>query len=350
MKFSWIGRALVVGLAISIGVASAAEPARWRATKLDVRDKKYDVFLPRFSPDSSALAYAVSVPDGEGALGEIRRYGFVDKKTKTLLPLSVAREMAVYGAYPAKIEWSAPMTLKAELFNGDDGYNRYTLNAERGGVVSTEMYGIGDEAPMPKPDPALRALVPEWPEPVFENAMEYKVRIRAHGALVQKRYANEDDHLWWLDLGDRAARIALAEPEGEKLELMDGFAFGDYAVFALRRGASVSVQRLDGDGGLQEIEGSRVETAMGPDVVSSAVGSVDQRRCSAAACWAAYSVRRDDRMDARIVRFDRDGRVELLDPIPGLQDFDVSPDFKRLAAAVLRDGKRTIVLMDIVAF
>jgi len=328
----------------------AAEPVRWQATKLDVRDKKYDVSLPRFSPDSRALAYAVSVPDGEGVLGEIRRYGFADRKTKTLLPLSVSREMAVYGAYPMTIEWPAPGTVKAELSNGDDGYNRYTLNAERGGVLSTEMFGIGDDEPSPKPEPALRALVSDWRQPVFDNALQYMIRIRAHGALMQKHYANEDDHLWWLDFGDRAARVALPEPADGKLEMMDGFAFGDYAVFALRQGTTVAVQRVDGDGRLQEIASSRVETPMSSDVIHSSVGEVDHRRCSATVCWGAYRVRRDDGMDARILRFDREGRVELLDPIPGLEDFDVSPDFKRMAAAVLRDGKRTILLMDIVAF
>ena len=343
-------RALVVCFAVSVGAAGAAEPARWRATEIEVRDKKHDVFLPRFSPDSRALAYAVMVPEGDVAVAEIRRYGLADKKTKTLLPLSVARDMAVYGAYPMTIEWATPGSLRTEISNGDDGYNRYTLNAERGGVVSTEIFGIGDDAPSAKPDPALRALVPEWREPVFENAWQYKVRIRAHGALIQKRYANEDDHLWWLDLGDRVARIALPESALGTPELMDGFAFGDYAVFALRQGATVAVQRLDGDGGLQEVDGSRVETAMEPGVVSSAVGSVDNRRCSAEVCWAAYRIRRDDRTEARILRFDREGRAELLDPIPGLEDFDVSPDFKRLAAAVVRDGKRRIVLMDVVAF
>lgn len=337
-------------LGLSAVAGHAAEPARWHESKTKIPDRKNSLSLPRFSPDSRALAYAVTVPEGEGSIAEIRRYAFADKKTKTLLPLSVSREMAVYGAYPMSIEWTGPKTLNTQISNGDDGYNKYTLNAERGGVLSTEMFGVGDDEPSPKTEPALRALVSDWRQPVFDNALQYMIRIRAHGALMQKHYANEDDHLWWLDLGDRAARVVQPESAGGKLELMDGFAFGDYAVFALRQGTTVAVQRLDGDGRLQEIAGTRVETPMTADVVHSSVGEVDSRRCSATVCWGAYRVRRDDGMDARIVRFDREGRVELLDPIPGLEDFDVSPDFKRLAAEVLRDGKRTILLMDIVAF
>jgi hypothetical protein len=55
-------------------------------------------------------------------------------------------------------------------------------------------------------------------------------------------------------------------------------------------------------------------------------------------------------MQTRILRLERNGRATLLEPIEGLEDFDVSPDFKRLAAAVLRDGKRTIRLLDITGF
>lgn len=199
-------------------------------------------------------------------------------------------------------------------------------------------------------DPALRALVPDWPAPVFENAWQHVVRIRAHGASVQKRYANEDDHLWWLDSGDREARIALDAPNTMHQELMQGFAFGDYAVFALRRGTIVTAQRLDGDGRLQEIEGSRVEIEIGPDAVGSGAGAVDNRRCSVSVCWAAYRIRRDDRSETRILRLGREGRAQVLPAIAGLEDFDVSPDFERLAAAVVRDGKRTIKVFDIVAF
>jgi hypothetical protein len=328
----------------------SAASTRWQATSIRISDKKKQAFMPRFSPDSRLLAYAVSIAEGERAFAEIRRYAFADRKTKVLLPLAETRKMADYGAYPMSIVWTGPDALKADVSNGDDGYNAYVLKADRTGSLSYESFGAGDDEKPLRPDPALRALVPGWPSPVFENAMRYMVRIRAHGALVQKRYSQQDDHLWWLDLGDRQARVALAEPGDAKHELMQGFAFGDYALFALRRGPTVTAQRLDGDGGLQEIEGSRVDTDVGPDAIGSAVGAVDHRRCSETVCWAAYRVDHDNRTRTRILRLDRQGRAELLAPIAGLEDFDVSPDFKRLAAGVMRDGKRTIVLFDILEF
>jgi hypothetical protein len=340
----------VAAFAISAALAQAAEPTRWQATKLEIRDKKNDVYLPRFSPDSRMLAYAVTLPADKIAFAEIRRYSLSDRKTKVLLPLTETREMAAWGAYPMRIQWTGPDALTADVSNGDDGYNVFVLNAHRSGSLSYKSFGAGDDYTAPKIDPALRALVPEWPAPVFENAMQYMVRIRAQGALMQKRYANQDDHLWWLDLNDRAARIALPEPDNTKVELMEGFAFGSYAVFALRLGDVVSAQRLDSDGRMQEIDGSRAQTDIGPDAIGTGVGAVDQRRCSETVCWAAYRIRRDDRMDTRILRLDREGRATLLEPIAGLEDFDVSPDFKRLAAAVMRDGKRTVKLFDITAF
>ncbi len=352
----WILKRVLAGmipaatLAMLATQAQAAEPVRWQATKLDIRDKKNDVHLPRFSPDSRMLAYAVSMPAGEIAFAEIRRYSLSDRKTKVLLPLAETRKMADWGAYPMRIQWTGPNTLTADISNGDDGYNVYALKADRTGSLSYESFGAGHDYTPPRIDPALRALVPEWPAPVFENAMQYMVRIRSQGALMQKRYAEQDDHLWWLDLNDKKARIALPEPSDAKLELMEGFAFGSYAVFALRRGDVVTAQRLDGDGRLQEIDGSRVQTDIGPDAIGTGVGAVDQRRCSESVCWAAYRIRRDDRMDIRILRMDRDGRATLLEPIAGLEDFDVSPDFKRLAVAVVRDDKRTIKLLDIAAF
>jgi hypothetical protein len=340
----------VAALAMLATQAQAAEPARWQATKHEIRDKKNDVYLPRFSPDSRMLAYAVSMPSGEIAFAEIRRYSLSDRKTKVLFPMAEARKMADWGAYPMRIQWSGPNTLTADISNGDDGYNVYALKADRTGSLSYESFGAEDDDTPPKIDPALRVLVPEWPAPVFENAMQYMVRIRSQGALMQKRYAEQDDNLWWLDLNDKQARIALPEPSDAKLELMQGFAFGSYAVFALRRGDVVTAQRLDGDGHMQDIDGSRVQTNIGPDAIGTGVGAVDQRRCSETVCWAAYRIRRDERMDTRILRLERDGRVTLLEPIAGLEDFAVSPDFKRLAVSVSQDGKRTIKLFDIASF
>jgi hypothetical protein len=344
---------LSLAIAATAGSALAADSARWKTSHTEIRDKKYDVYLPRFSPDSRALAYAVTVPttgEIQIAFAEIRRYSFADRKTKVLLPLAETKRMADWGAYPMSIEWTGTNTLKTDLSNGDDGYNVYRLQADRTGSTSYESFGAGEEYRPPRTDPALRAIVSDWPMPVFENAWQYMVRIRAHGALVQKRYANQDDHLWWLDLGDREARIALDAPNTMHQELMQGFAFGDYAVFALRRGTTVTAQRLDGDGRLQEIEGSPVEIEIGPDAIGSGAGAVDNRRCSATVCWAAYRVRHDDRWQTRILRLDREGRAQLLPAIEGLEDFDVSPDFERLAAAVVRDDKRTIKVFDILAF
>jgi hypothetical protein len=337
-------------LAAATFSTQAAEPVRWNPTKFDIVHKKYDVHLPRFSPDSRLLAYAVTVPSDDIAFVEIRRYSFAERKTRVLFPLAESRKMAVYGAYPMAIRWTGPNALTADVSNGDDGYNVYALKADRTGSLSYKSFDAADEAVAPLRDPVLRGLTPDWPEPVFENALQYMVRIRAHGALMQKHYARQDDHLWWLDLGDRTARIARAEPNGAKQELMSGFAFGDYAVFALRSGDTVMVQCLDGDGHLQEVEGSRVETDIGPDAINSNVGAVDNRRCSETACWAAYRVRRGNEMQARIVRLERSGRATLLEPIEGLEDFDVSPDFKRLVAAVMRDGKRMIRIFDITEF
>jgi hypothetical protein len=340
----------VAALAMLAAQAQATEPSRWKATKLEIRDKKNDVYLPRFSPDSRMLAYAVTMPAGKIAFAEIRRYSLGDRKTMVLFPIAEARKMAAWGAYPMRIQWTGLNTLTADISNGDDGYNVYALKADRTGSLSYESFGAGDDYTAPKIDPALRALVPQWPAPVFENAMQYMVRIRSQGALMQKRYAEQDDNLWWLDLNDKQARIALPEPSNAKLELMQGFAFGSYAVFALRRGDVVTAQRLDGDGRMQDIDGSRVQTDIGPDAIGTGVGAVDQRRCSETVCWAAYRIRRDERMDTRILRLERDGRTTLLEPIAGMEDFDVSPDFKRLAVAVARDGKRTITLFDIAAF
>ncbi len=347
--FCHIGMALT-SVVIATFATHAAEPVRWNATKLEIIDKKNDVYLPRFSPDSRLLAYAVAVPSGDVALAEIRRDSFAERKTRVLFPLAESRAMAAYGAYPMAIRWTGPDALTVDVSNGDDGYNVYALKADRTGSLSYKSFGAEDEDTAPRHDPVLRALAPDWPQPVFENAMRYMVRIRAHGALMQKHYADHDDHLWWFDLKDRTARIALAAPHDAKLELMNGFAFGDYAVFALRTGDTVTVQRIDGDGRLQDIEGSRVQTDVDHDTINSNVGAVDNRRCSDTVCWAAYRIRRDNDTQTRILRLERNGQATLLEPIDGLEDFDVSPDFKRLAAAVIRDGKRTIRILDISAF
>jgi hypothetical protein len=151
---------LSIAMAATAALTQAAEAARWRANKTEIRDNKYDVYLPRFSPDSKALAYAVTVPANDEIqvpLAEIRRYAFADRKTKVLLPLAETRQMAAFGAFPFKIEWTGPNTLKADVSNGDDGYNVYQLQADRTGSISYESIGAAEDYVPPWIRPCARS-------------------------------------------------------------------------------------------------------------------------------------------------------------------------------------------------
>ena len=342
--------ALAGGCALASAGADAREPARWNDAIATIRVDG-DISLPRFSPDGARLAYAVERDPARKIVAEIRSRMLADGRERVLLSLTVQQRGDAAGTYPAKLRWTDATHLSAELSNGDDGSDVHRLDADHAGSLGSTIIEAGEDVGrLPRIAPALRAVVPDWPQPVFENALQYRVGIRDRGALVQKHYANQDDHLWWLDLRSGKASVTLAETPGSRQELMDGFAFGAHALFALRRGDSVSAEVLDDEGRIATVDGSRFGVEAGADAINTWTGRIDQRRCSAEACWALYAVRRGDTAIARIVRLDRDGRAEMLAEIPGLEDFDVSPDFGTLAATVREDGRATLRLLRIALF
>lgn len=351
MRTSRFAAAALALACASVGMHVAArEPARWRDTGATIRVDG-DISLPRFSPDGARLAYAVERDPAQKIVAEIRSRTLANGRERVLLSLTMQQRGDAVGTYPTKLRWADATHLSAELSNGDDGSDVHRLDAEHAGSLGSEIIEAGEDVGrLPRNAPALRAVVPDWPQPVFENALQYRVGIRDRGALVQKHYAQQDDHLWWLDLRSGKATVTLAETPGSRQELMDGFAFGAHALFALRRDGTVSAQVLDETGRIAMVEGSAFGVDAGPNAINTWSGRIDQRRCSADACWALYTVRHDEALNARIVRLDRDGHAEVLAELPGLEDFDVSPDFGTLAATLRKDGRSTLHLLKIERF
>jgi len=349
------GLLLSTGLLVSMSVA-AGGITRLQPTTIAKRVVD-DVVLAKFSPDAKSLAYGTHVPqpDSEMLLTEVKRIPMSGGKPFVMLTTRETKEVGGdWGAHMARIDWTSSFELIAQVYNGDDGSRDYVLEASRTGSLRHTDHLEGESDTAIKADPGVQALVPHWKSDVLLQALKSKIDFPGHGVLTQKLYANEDANIWWLDTGTGRARPILEERPGEPLELMSGFSFADHVLFTARRGARLQTYLLGADGELREIQPLRAEATADKSIYETAVhsssGGIENRGCSQEACWALFWTDFDSERVATIARLDRKGNVELIVPLPGLRDIDISPDRRFLAAIVDREGKGTLKVYRIVDF
>lgn len=243
---------------------SAAQPAPTRVIPTDaVAHETGDARLPRFSPDSRTLAYAVDLTSHQPPLSEIRVIGLADGRRRTLLHRREAQGVAAYSAYALGLKWLDSDHLAADLSDGDVGYTEFRLDRRRTGSLTesyVDLYGYGEISPA---EDTVVAILPDWKRAALDAAVANALKVEGRGMLLQKSFAGEDRHVWWLDTQEATARILVPEVAGEHAELRGGFAFAGRLLFALRQGTAVRVFQLDEGGQLTRVPGAGSEAIPG---------------------------------------------------------------------------------------
>lgn len=147
---------------------------------------------------------------------------------------------AHYSPWIHGLSWRGADTLVARIADGDVGSTAVTLDAATGEVLS-ERYEQGDPPePLPAEEAALRDRIvstfPGWrPEVVTSTLRMGQYLATGEGVLLQKRYAEEDAHLRWLDWasGDTTLLLTMPRDLRRRGDLRPGVAVGGRALFPL---------------------------------------------------------------------------------------------------------------------
>lgn len=307
-----------------------------------------NVRLPRFAPDSRSLAYAVDVRKEGLPLSEVRTIHLANGVRRTLLGWREAQGAAVYSGHAFSLDWQDSDYLEAIILDGDVGHTKFRLDRRRSASISQAYVESDEPVEVAPADPAIAAIVPHAKSPALDAAVANALVLEGKGLVLQKSYVGEDRHVWWVNTLAGEARIVIPEVDGEKSELRGGFAFADRLLFALRQGGAVRIYRLDADGSVARVPGAGAETIPGSARFANAyhtqVGALEIRRCAPEACWARLTMRGDDWTHVQVLRMDRKGGVEVVAGLDGLDDFDLSPDGRWLAATI-RNGEHAKLIL-----
>ncbi len=293
---------------------------------------------PRFSPDGRYLAFSRTVVLRPTALDEVRVFDVRTGRVSTVLSTKQTSKAAVYSGLLAGMGWVDRRRLMASIFNGDDGFTIFTVDAPSRKVVDVTGIGIG----IPEPAPALvkareraRALFPNLDKALLEDyAWGYAYLDGDRGVLLQKptqttsvgAQAIFPGDVWFLDFRRRTARhlIAFREPNAY---IAGAVTVGESTLFLLSgsQGARLFLYR-----------GDRVEPLIDlrAGIASMSPLLVTPKRAYFLVSWATISQATGVPLTPKAALYVFDGRtLQRSNDYPSLLAADIDPSGRLVAFA-----------------
>lgn len=193
-----------------------------------------DSVLPVFSPNGKRLAYVKTIVRRQTELTEVYVRDLSSGADWLLLDAETSRKFAVYKAFVYKLEWTSSDRLVASVSDGDVGTTLIEFDVAARRIIDARQDEDLEAAWYAEIERRKRAVaqLPDWKQPVIQNAFENSVELQDGSFLIQPQYAGVAPDVFHITRQGRLSRLTNLDKNAHNA-LCGGLLAGDSLLFLL---------------------------------------------------------------------------------------------------------------------